>query len=364
MTTHPGQGAPERSFLSIREVLDLLVEEFPDVTISKIRFLESRGLIHPQRTASGYRKFYEADVERLRWILREQREHFLPLKVIKGRLEQVSGMANGPIAPSLFDGDFGDPPGEAAELVGAMAGRPPERAAASDSSPEVGEFDEFFQGRDEEELPARRLNEDLEKSSGKPTGSDDAETPGVSEAVEGPPAGTRRRSTGPRRAGTTPPAGGMPAKSDGTKSTARRGGGRPPRGGSSTASRRVTGYSAEELAGAAGVDGRVIAELEEYGLITCREVAGGRAYRPESLEIVRLAAAFGNFGIEPRHLRTFKHAAEREAGLFSQVVTPLLFQRNPEARSRALAEMRQLIELGASLHEVLVKVALDDFGQG
>jgi DNA-binding transcriptional MerR regulator len=76
----------ERGFMSIGEVLTLLKDEFPDVTISKIRFLESQGLLDPERTPSGYRKFYETDVERLRWILRQQREHFLPLKVIKGRL--------------------------------------------------------------------------------------------------------------------------------------------------------------------------------------------------------------------------------------------------------------------------------------
>jgi DNA-binding transcriptional MerR regulator len=77
----------ERSYLSIGEVLALLQDEFPDVTISKIRFLESQGLIDPERTPSGYRKFYGGDVERLRFILREQREHFLPLKVIKDRLD-------------------------------------------------------------------------------------------------------------------------------------------------------------------------------------------------------------------------------------------------------------------------------------
>src|SRR4051812_49598470 len=76
----------ERAHLSIGEVLALLQQEFPDVTISKIRFLESQGLLDPERTPSGYRKFYAADVERLRWILRQQRENFLPLKVIKGRL--------------------------------------------------------------------------------------------------------------------------------------------------------------------------------------------------------------------------------------------------------------------------------------
>jgi DNA-binding transcriptional MerR regulator len=81
----------DRAYLSIGEVLSLLKEEFPDVTISKIRFLESQGLLDPERTPSGYRKFYESDVERLRWILRQQREHFLPLKVIKGRLREASG---------------------------------------------------------------------------------------------------------------------------------------------------------------------------------------------------------------------------------------------------------------------------------
>ncbi|MGH9085350.1 MAG: MerR family transcriptional regulator, partial [Acidimicrobiales bacterium] len=80
----------ERSHLSIGEVLSLLQDDFPDVTISKIRFLESQGLLDPERTPSGYRKFYEGDIERLRWILRHQRDHFLPLKVMKDRLEAAA----------------------------------------------------------------------------------------------------------------------------------------------------------------------------------------------------------------------------------------------------------------------------------
>ncbi len=75
-----------RSYLSIGDVLSLLREEFPDVTISKIRFLESQGLVDPERSPSGYRKFYGHDVERLRWVLRQQRDQFLPLKVIRDRL--------------------------------------------------------------------------------------------------------------------------------------------------------------------------------------------------------------------------------------------------------------------------------------
>jgi DNA-binding transcriptional MerR regulator len=96
--------ATERPYLSIGEVLGLLLEEFPDVTISKIRFLESQGLIEPERTSSGYRKFYDADIERLRVILREQRENYLPLRVIRDRLEtgeiDDSGAIPAPVLPA------------------------------------------------------------------------------------------------------------------------------------------------------------------------------------------------------------------------------------------------------------------------
>jgi len=99
------------AFLSIGEVLALLHEEFDDITISKIRFLESQGLIEPERTPSGYRKFYADDIERLRWILRQQKDHYLPLKVIKDRLA-----TEGPI--DLIDGANGD--ARASGAVGAI----------------------------------------------------------------------------------------------------------------------------------------------------------------------------------------------------------------------------------------------------
>ena len=98
---------------SIGEVLTLLAQEHPDLTISKIRFLESQGLISPQRTPSGYRKFFDSDVEQLNWILVQQRDHFLPLKEIKRRLaagdvpasalrSAVPGSDPSPGTPSLF----------------------------------------------------------------------------------------------------------------------------------------------------------------------------------------------------------------------------------------------------------------------
>ena len=85
--THPVGPCSEGSHLSIGEVLALLLAEFPDWRISKIRFLESQGLIDPERMPSGYRKFFDPDVERLRMILREQRENYLPLRVIKDRID-------------------------------------------------------------------------------------------------------------------------------------------------------------------------------------------------------------------------------------------------------------------------------------
>jgi DNA-binding transcriptional MerR regulator len=88
---------PEVTQLSIGEVINLLRDDFPDVSVSKIRFLESQGLIDPDRSGSGYRQFDSNDVARLRFILQQQRDHFLPLKVIKSKLtwwergEEVSG---------------------------------------------------------------------------------------------------------------------------------------------------------------------------------------------------------------------------------------------------------------------------------
>lgn len=87
-----------RDYLSIGEVLDTVREEFPDISISKIRFLESEGLIQPARTDSGYRMFFDQDVSRLRFILQLQRDHFLPLKVIRERLAEYD--ANGGMLPT------------------------------------------------------------------------------------------------------------------------------------------------------------------------------------------------------------------------------------------------------------------------
>ena len=120
-----------RGHRSIGEVLSLLAEEHPDLTISKIRFLESQGLIAPQRTPSGYRKFFQADIERLNWVLVQQRDHFLPLKEIKRRL------ASGAVSESSLQRVFGE--GAAAPTTPSLFAARPSGEATDDSEDPEGE---------------------------------------------------------------------------------------------------------------------------------------------------------------------------------------------------------------------------------
>jgi DNA-binding transcriptional MerR regulator len=295
----------ERSHLSIGEVLNLLQDDFPDVTISKIRFLESQGLLDPERTPSGYRKFYEADIERLRWILRHQRDHFLPLKVMKDRLEEsaAAGLMVPPDEPAPAPGGGGEP--SLFEPAGADEPTPPRgrgRPPAVEPAPEAA--------AEEQPAPA-------------PT------TPPPRHA--------------PRPAPTMPP---LPSSS-GTANPLDAG----PTG--------VT-FSLEELASASGLTERELAELNRYGLLAGRQVGGDTFYEGDALVVARTAAGFLRFGIEARHLRMYKVAAEREAGFMEQVVMPLLKQRNPTARKQAAENLGELARLGEQLRGALLRGALRD----
>jgi DNA-binding transcriptional MerR regulator len=120
--------ARARDYLSIGEVLDLLRPDFPDISISKIRFLEAEGLIAPERTGSKYRKFYEPDVARLRYILALQRDHFLPLRVIKQRLAEASSNGDEPppvpsLTPSTGGAELASDQIAASDLTGVQMGR-------------------------------------------------------------------------------------------------------------------------------------------------------------------------------------------------------------------------------------------------
>lgn len=237
-------GLPARAFMSIGEVLGQLRPDFPDITISKIRFLEAEGLVEPERTASGYRKFSREDVARLRYVLSAQRDHYLPLRVIKEHLDAI---------------DRGlEPP--------TMAGTGPKVPRA------------------------------LVAAEGLP--GPEAFLPEVSEVR----------------------------------------------------------LSKRELLDAAGLEPAGLDRLEQFGLVA--PVPGTSHYDGNALVIAKTVGEMSRFGIEARHLRPFKAAADREIGLVEQVVTPLVRQRNPEARARADEVARELAALSVRLHAALVKSGL------
>ena len=384
----------ERSYLAIGDVLALLREEFPDITISKIRFLESRGLLVPERTPSGYRKFYEPDVERLRWILRQQREHFLPLKVIKGRLEH--GMSD-PEAPTPHLFEMGEPPPEresAAVLVAAagaagvtresvqggaaalksvaMVGSSPDHAtkrargpvmtsadaaSSAEHGSQTGSTGSTPEGRHEERhSPAGRRSAEAETKARGSTGSSGGRRgKGQAPVSEGASLEAEAESSS---AGALAEVG-----QEDTTVPARRALSRPtaglPGAGLSGASLTLS-----ELASASGLEVAGIEELESFGLVAGRTVAGVHCYDEEAVLVAKLAARFAPYGIGARHLRIFKHAADRQTGLFAQVVTPLLRQRNPGSRARAIEDLSELAELGEALMRCFSQAALRELTGG
>jgi DNA-binding transcriptional MerR regulator len=208
--------APPPRLLTIGTVCRRLKSEYPDISISKIRYLEDQGLLTPRRTQGGYRLFSEDDVERLQTILKLQRDEFLPLRVIRQ------------------------------ELASPSAKERKRRRAAGLLGPE-----------DEVDL--------------------------------------------------------------------------------------------DRLCERAGVSAELARELEEYGLLAPRVEGGERLYTESDVEIALACGKLSRFGIAPRHLRAFRTAADREAGLLEAVVAPALRSRNPERRQAALEELQML---GALAHEV------------
>ena len=407
-----------RSYLSIGDVLTLLRQEFPDVTISKIRFLESQGLVNPERTPSGYRKFYDHDVERLRWVLRQQREHFLPLKVIKDRLddEPVTAEATGPGPADPADPDPAAPvvvPGRrnSATHRGNHADEPVLVGTRVSSDAGVAKADPVTRG----EGPAT-TTVGGPRLPGIESSLNTAPTPAGSKPVVGPsasapngPATAAAPSHSPRvhaterpsasastpasasdpAAGSAPPAPKPPAKSDPRspapssarprRATAAQGHNEPAAPGketdaASTAAPEPPGtaptggdgasMSVDELAASSGLEISVVLELQEYGLLTPMVVAGLDYFDEDALAVAMVAARFAQFGIEPRHLRLYKNAADREAGFVEQIVLPLVRQRNPEARARAHETSDELSLLGQELRGALLRNALRDLLNG
>jgi DNA-binding transcriptional MerR regulator len=316
----------ERHYLSIGEVLGLLLEEFPDVTISKIRFLESQGLIDPERTQSGYRKFYDGDVERLRVILREQRENFLPLRVIKDRLE------NGGIDES-----------------GALT---PPRGIRNVPTATVG-TDETGELQLPEGTPVPTAHHPAAKvRSIVPTAAEALAPPAAPSQPAAPPA----EAPGVRNA--PPPTLDL---TDGSSNPAaaffaRTAGGNEPN--LVVFDSTPDEYTVNEICAHAGITNKQLVDLESFGLVSPKGTGTTAIYSQGDLAVLRLCANFLERGVEPRHLRAWRQAVDREAALFEQLVTPLIRQRNPQSRQQAGQTLGELSRLGAELRSELLRAAL------
>ncbi|WP_366519793.1 MerR family transcriptional regulator [Nocardioides sp.] len=232
-----------RARMNIGQVLDLLRGDFAGVTISKIRFLEDQGLIKPERTPAGYRKFSGSDVERLRYILRMQRDHYLPHKVIGEHLDAIDRG----LEPPAIDG---------------VVPTVPKVALAADGLPSPESF--------------RRTND--------------------------------------------------------------------------------VRLSRRELIKIAEISEDLLVELEQFALISPR--AGTGHYDTDALVLAQTARQLADFGFEPRHLRAFKTAADREVGLVEQVVAPLQRGRDASAQGRAEDAVSEIAALSVRLHATLVKTGL------
>ena len=216
------QSQPRRErLLRIGEVERRLREEFPDISISKIRFLEDEGLIAPQRTPSGYRLFDESDLERLVTILRLQRDEFLPLRVIR----------------------------------------------------------------------------------------DELAVPGASE----------RKRRKPVALGE-----------------------------------RVELIELGELCRRAGIALELAKELEEFGLLEAHGSGADKRYPETDVDVAIVCAQLVRFGVDGRHLRTFRTATDREASLLDQLIAPALRSRNAERRAAGLADLQSLTELAQELVGLLL----------
>ena len=311
------------SYLSIGEVLGLLLEEFPDITISKIRFLESQGLIAPERTPSGYRKFYEPDVELLKVILREQRENYLPLRVIKDRID------SGAI----------DPSGEMTK---------PEDLADMHAREDIPS-DDVHADRHEYESSRAESNQRGESNHGGESDhggrehEPDAEVPAATIAAH--PASNRSFPNTPL------------SSEDVAVEPARAANGRPDRR-STTSPQLLPGVllEAAELCAMTSITAAELQELRSYGIVTGRESGGTMLYGDDAVEIAKVAAEFLRAGIDARHLRGWRTAAEREASIFEQLITPQaapaqprVADRGPEPAPQARRAGRQ-VALGVDAH--------------
>ncbi|CAN5457712.1 MerR family transcriptional regulator [soil metagenome] len=273
-TPNPRQGDDGPQGFTIGEVLNQLKEDFEDITISKIRFLESEGLIYPDRTESGYRIFSHDDVDRLRFILTAQRDHYLPLKVIREQLDRL---------------DAGEIPGQGPGPT------PPPTLVTGGGEDQV-----------EALTPTQTAVQMAKAVEAAALTSDSAVLEAPSTSVE---------------------------------------------------------LTLREFCEATGLDSGQVRALREYAIVgdPTDETA---PFDADDLLTGRAARELLALGLEPRHLRMYRQFVDREVALFEQLATPLLRQRNPEARRQAAKQLEKLAGLTSRMKRSLLSHELRRYVRG
>ena len=362
------EAAEKDTSYSIGEALALLQKEFPDVSISKIRFLESKGLIAPERTAAGFRRFSQADIDRLVAILKLQRDQYLPLAVIReqftGEPEARRGGRRGRTGararqdqPSL--GLDGEDQVEVEVEDPETASRPPAPEPRAlrvvqdlDPDPEPPSIEPAEAGPaaqdDQEKAPAPTLSQEsglellvastatafahvplvpAQELNRPPTAPaqtvQDGEPPQTEPGeAEAPSAGQSRGRKGRKR-----------SKDDGAVEEA------------PEAPVEVTGnLTPRDFIAQAGINAAFLAELELYGIVKPTKEHGLLTYDAELVELARVAKSLDALGLGPRHLKSLRVSVEKEFGLIEQLVATQLGAGGTRAKRKAAETARALEE--------------------
>lgn len=380
----------DREYRSIGETLELIKEEFPEVTISKIRFLETQGLIAPERTTNGYRKFYDHDIERLAFVLRQQREQFLPLKVIKDRITEkepgvfVLDPSKGRFAKSQksknskFEKDiFGDlldeprPSSQRQNPKPKVEGRAANSQDLNSSHYAAKARGNGYAAATAESKADRNVNRSGYSADQIAGGM---RSPATQSAYVGTedikaPVAQDDSQTGRTASVKRPRLFALPSTSALAENLD------DPRALNDVSEDAYTSFdqgtdggesgfpknsfTAREIAEQADLSLVQVEDLTTYGLLNPASIRGQHIFCTADLELASLAKEFAKFGLEARHLKMYKVSAEREASFLEQVILPILANKSQKSRNRAEAALTQLGEIGAQFRTLLLERTIE-----
>ena len=398
------EAVPKDTSWSIGEALNLLRSEFPDISISKIRFLESKGLIAPERTAAGFRRFQTQDISRLIAILKMQRDQYLPLKVIREHFgvqseskaspkKSKGDHALRPDQPSLGlesgEGSIEDTPNTSLKEIDGMLASLRERSTLTKSesvnlrivsnqggSPEsnsshleprssvdldkpIGDamtvkFDNHDRSGDSGRLGHSQSNS--EATAASTTGSENqrnsgpdnrakssTSSQGIDEVTKEPNDAVVPTAPGPLIRRSRRSAGEVQADVSQDDVSAPEG-----------------TFSAREFQRETGANAGFLTELEEFGIIRSQKLQGAVFYGNCYVELVKIAKTLDSIGLSPRHLKALRVSVEKEFGLIEQLVATQLRPGGTRSKGRAREAARALEEQTEKFRSVLLGLLVSE----